>query len=91
VLPALGLVPSDGVALGEALGSAFGSSGPCSASITAMICCSNSVSRPWISESGTSAMCAPYAAICCQRSAIFCMPSSLNGPSRVRNSWVASA
>ena len=81
---ALGAAPSllsadvVGAALGAAVEVASGVSGPC-------------VSRSLTSERGTSVMCVPKSAICCQSSAIWVRPASLNGPSRVTNSCVASA
>lgn len=78
------------VAEGELLGES-GASGPCSVSMIDMICCSYAVRRSCICESGTSVMCLPKSAMSCQTAAMLFMPSSLSGPSRVRNSWVASA
>ena len=67
-------------------------SGPCSFSMTARICCSYAVSRSLISVSGTEAMCvAEVGDLLPQRVELLGCRASLSGPSRVTNSWVASA
>lgn len=76
--------------LGEGEPDSSGVNGPCSASMTARICCSKSVSWAWIWSSGTLPMPWPKVIASAQICSILAVASSLSGPSRVTKSCTAA-
>lgn len=93
----LALLLPVGVPLGPALSPGLGEpvappgvDGPCSASMTARICCSKSVSLAWIWSSGTEPMSCPKVTASAQISSMRAVDSALSGPSRVTKSCTAA-